>query len=134
MTTDQLAGDAVDHPGEFEAPFFPGQLAVIHHLEQQIAQLALQVIEVAALDGVGHFVGFFEGVRDDGRVGLLDVPRATVLRIAQTVHQVEQVFKAVHHLSSHHKTLWELACQRCSTSVFSDNRGDCNRWQASSHS
>ncbi|MNL40877.1 hypothetical protein D3C87_1632550 [compost metagenome] len=103
MTTDQFAGDAVDHPGKFETPFFPGQLAVIHHLEQQIAQLALQVIEVAALDGVGHFVGFFEGVRNDGRVGLLDVPRATVLRIAQTVHQVEQVFKAVHTKS--HSTL-----------------------------
>jgi hypothetical protein len=99
VTADQLAGDAVDHAGEFEAPFFLGQLAVIDDLKQQIAEFALQMIEVATLDGVGHFVGFFEGVRDDRRVGLLDIPRATVLRIAQTVHQVQQVFKAVHHFS-----------------------------------
>jgi hypothetical protein len=63
MAADQLAGDAVDHAGELETPFFPGQLAVIDHLEQQVAQLTLQVIEVTALDGVGDFVGFFEGVR-----------------------------------------------------------------------
>ncbi len=62
MATDQLAGDAVDHAGKFEAIFFPGQLAVVHHLKQQVAQLALQVIEVAALDGIGHFVGFFQGM------------------------------------------------------------------------
>ncbi|MNR04505.1 hypothetical protein D3C85_1204710 [compost metagenome] len=93
MTADQLSGDAVDHAGELEAPFFPGQLAVIHHLEQQIAQLALHVIEVAALDGIGNFIGFFKGVRDDGGPGLLDVPRTTVLRVAQAVHQVQQVFK-----------------------------------------
>ncbi|MNC32252.1 hypothetical protein D3C75_805970 [compost metagenome] len=88
MTADQFAGDAVDYADEFEAPFFASQLAVIHHLEQQIAQLTLQVIEVTALDRVGDFVGFLKGVRDDGGVRLLDVPRATVLRVAQAVHQV----------------------------------------------
>ncbi|MNT06497.1 hypothetical protein D3C72_1411640 [compost metagenome] len=99
MTTDQLASDAIDHAGKLEAPFFPGQLTVINHLKQQIAQLTLQVIEVPALDGIGDFVSFFKGVRDDGGVGLLDVPWATELRIAQAVHEVKQVFKAVHHFS-----------------------------------
>ena len=59
MTTDQLAGDAVDHTGKLKAPFFARQLAVIDNLKQQVAKLALQMIEIAALDGVGHFVGFF---------------------------------------------------------------------------
>ncbi|MNT51291.1 hypothetical protein D3C72_1882520 [compost metagenome] len=89
MTTDQLAGDAVDHAIKLEAPFFPGQLAVINHLEQQIAEFTLQMIEVPSLDGIGDFVGFFKGVRDDSGVGLLDVPRAAVLRVAQAVHQVQ---------------------------------------------
>ncbi|KWV87284.1 hypothetical protein PFLmoz3_03132 [Pseudomonas fluorescens] len=93
MPANQLTSDAVDHAGKFEAPFFPGQLAVIHHLEQQVAQLALQMVKVAALDGVGHFIGFFQRVRDDGGVGLLDVPRAAVLRVAQAAHQVQQVFE-----------------------------------------
>ncbi|MNZ91440.1 hypothetical protein D3C78_1104270 [compost metagenome] len=91
MATDQLAGDAVDDPGKLEATLFTGQLAVVDHLEQQIAQLTLQVLEIAALDGVGHFVGFFEGVGDDACVGLLEVPRATVLRVTQAGHEVEQV-------------------------------------------
>ena len=89
MTANQLARDAIDHASELEASFLPGQLAVINHLEQQVAQLTLQVIEVTALDGVGDFIGFLEGVRDDGGVGLPDVPRATVLRVAQAVHQVQ---------------------------------------------
>ncbi|MNV48936.1 hypothetical protein D3C71_1408660 [compost metagenome] len=93
VTTDQLAGDAVDHTFKLEAPFFPSQLAVIHHLEQQVAELPLQVIEVTALNGVGDFVGFFQSVGDDAGVSLLDVPRATVLRVAQAVHEVQQVFK-----------------------------------------
>jgi len=80
-------------PANSKPPFFLCQLAVIHHLEQQVAQLALQVIEVATFDGVGDFVGLFQGVRDDARVGLLDVPRAPVLRVAQAIHQVQQVFK-----------------------------------------
>jgi len=96
VTTNQLAGDAVDHAVEFEAPFFPGQLAVIDHLEQQVAQLTLQVLEVAALDGVGDFVSLLQGVGDNRRVGLLDVPGTAVLRVAQTGHEVEQVLKAVH--------------------------------------
>ncbi|MNQ99137.1 hypothetical protein D3C85_1148600 [compost metagenome] len=93
MTANQLAGDAVDHALKLEAPFFPGQLAVINHLEQQIAQFTLQVIEVTALNGVRHFVGFLQGMGDDGPVRLLDVPRTTVLRVAQAVHQVQQIFK-----------------------------------------
>ncbi|MNI49767.1 hypothetical protein D3C73_1043940 [compost metagenome] len=97
MAADELARDAVDDAGKLKAPFFPCQLAVINHLEQQITQLALQVIEVASLDGVGHLVGFLKGVRDDGGIGLLDVPGTAELRVAQTAHQVQQVFKAVHH-------------------------------------
>ncbi|MNE74476.1 hypothetical protein D3C80_1705590 [compost metagenome] len=91
VTADQLAGDAVDHSVEFETAFFARQLAVVNHLEQQVTEFALQVLEVAALDGVGDFVGFFEGVGDDGRVGLLEVPRAAILRVAQAGHEVEQV-------------------------------------------
>ncbi|MOA48289.1 hypothetical protein D3C78_1710180 [compost metagenome] len=88
MAADQFARDAVDHASKFEAPFFQCQLAVIHHLEQQVAQLALQVLEITALDGVGHFVGLLQGMWHDAGVVLLEVPRAAELRVAQAGHQV----------------------------------------------
>lgn len=96
MAANQLAGDAIDHRIELEAPLFPRQLRVVDDLEEQVAQLFAQVVEVAALDGVGHLVGFLEGVRDDGRVALLQVPRATVLRVAQPGHEVKQVVELMH--------------------------------------
>ena len=43
----------------------PGQLAVVDDSEQQIAQLAVQMLEVATFDGIGHFVGLLQRVRDD---------------------------------------------------------------------
>ena len=43
-------------------------------LEQQVAELVLQVGEVAAGDGVGHLVGFLQRVGRDRREGLLQVP------------------------------------------------------------
>ncbi|MNZ82074.1 hypothetical protein D3C78_1007610 [compost metagenome] len=95
MATDQLGGDAVDHRGEVEAALLAAQLAVVDHLEQQVAELARQVGEVAALDGVGHLVGLLEGMRDDARIVLLEVPRAAVLRVAQASHQVQQVVQLV---------------------------------------
>ena len=97
VAPNELAGDAVDHAIELETPLLPGQLAVVDHLEQQVAQLTLQVLEVTALDGVGDFVGLFEGMRDDARVVLLQVPWATVLRVAQAGHEVQQVFEGVGH-------------------------------------
>ncbi|MNN35448.1 hypothetical protein D3C81_1492980 [compost metagenome] len=99
MAANQLAGNAVHHAIELETPLFPGQLAVVDHLEQQVAQLTLQVLEIAALDGVGDLVGFLDGVGNDTRVVLLQVPRAAVLRVAQTGHEVQQVFEGVGHVS-----------------------------------
>ncbi len=52
--------------------------AWIDDLQQQVAQFVLQVVHIAALDGVGYLVGFFDGVGRDGREGLLPVPRAAV--------------------------------------------------------
>ncbi len=46
MSTDQLAGDAVHHLVESEAILFASQLAVIDHLEQQVAQFLAQLREI----------------------------------------------------------------------------------------
>ncbi|MDT4788914.1 hypothetical protein FQZ97_213020 [compost metagenome] len=96
MAADQLAGDGIHHAGELEAPLLLRQLAVIHHLEQQVAKFTGQMVEVATLDGVGHLVGFLDRVRNDAGVVLLQVPGAAILRVAQPGHQVQQVVELVH--------------------------------------
>jgi hypothetical protein len=63
---------------------------VVDDLQQKIAQLFLERRKVVALDGVGHLVGLFDGIRRDGAEGLVDVPRTAVLAIAQPRHDREQ--------------------------------------------
>jgi hypothetical protein len=96
VAADQRAGETVDHVGKLEAPLLPRDLAVIDDLEEQIAQLAGQVGEIGALDRVGDLIGFFNRVGNNACVGLLDVPGAAILRIAQARHEVEQVGQCVH--------------------------------------
>jgi hypothetical protein len=71
---------------------------VEHDLEQQVAELVLQVVQVAALDGVGDFIGFLDRVGSDGDEGLDGVPFATGIRIAEAGHDLDQ---AVNLLQGH---------------------------------
>ncbi|MNE65788.1 hypothetical protein D3C80_1612950 [compost metagenome] len=86
----QFVADGVAHLIEVEQPLLLAHLGVKHHLEQQIAQFITQIGIVLALNGIQHFVGFFQGVRRDGGEGLLTIPRATHLRIAQGFHNGQQ--------------------------------------------
>ncbi len=67
-----------------------GHLGVVDDLQQQVAQLFLERRQVVALDGVGHLVGFLDRVRRDGPEGLVDVPGAAVLAVAQPGHDGQQ--------------------------------------------
>jgi hypothetical protein len=51
---------------------------VKHHLQQEIAEFVTQIVEVAARDGVGDFIGLLDGVGCDTRKILFEVPRADV--------------------------------------------------------
>ena len=50
---------------------------VEHDLEQEVAELVLEVGEIAARNGVGDLIGFFERVGDDGREILLPGPKGS---------------------------------------------------------
>jgi hypothetical protein len=121
VAPNQLAGDAIDHSGEFETPLLLGQLAVIHHLKQQVAQLAAQLLEIALLDGVGDLVGFFQGEWNDARVILLEVPGAAELRVAQPGHEVQKVLQFVH---------WAPFGRSCELSAASCKRSGSTAWRA----
>ena len=47
---------------------------VKYHLQQEIAEFVAQIIEIAARDGIGDFIGFFDGVGNDGGEGLFEIP------------------------------------------------------------
>lgn len=80
VTALQLVADGGAHLIEIEQPLFLPHLSVEHHLKQQVAQLVAQIGVVLPLDGVQHFVSFFQRIRRNGGEGLLAVPRAADLR------------------------------------------------------
>jgi hypothetical protein len=96
-----LGADRVGHVGEVEQAAFLRHLRVEHHLQQQVAQLVAQIGPVAAVDRVGHLVGFLEGVRRDAVEILPHVPRAAALRVAQARHDRKQVVQAVPGRAAH---------------------------------
>ena len=95
MPARHLVADRIDHVGERERALLLRHPRVEHHLQQQVAEFVLEVAHVAAIDRVGDFVGFLDGVRRDGREALLDVPRTAGLRIAQCGHDLEQALDPV---------------------------------------
>ena len=73
---------------------------MINHLEQEIAELVLERVEIVARDRVGNLVSFFDGVGRDGGEALLDVPRAAGVLVAQPRHDGEQVVERVAFLAA----------------------------------
>ena len=94
MAALHLVADRRGHVGKGKRARFLGHARVEHHLQQQIAQLVLEVDHVATIDGIGDFVGFLDGVRGDGRECLPGVPRAAVNGIAQPGHDRQQIIDA----------------------------------------
>ncbi len=61
-----------------------------HHLQQEIAELVAQIVEIAARDRLGNFMGLLDGVGRDGREILFEVPRATAAGGSQRRHDLDQ--------------------------------------------
>ena len=68
---------------------------MVNDLEQEVAKLVLQRIKVVARDRIGDLVSFLDRVRRDGREGLLDVPRAARVLVAQARHDGEEISERV---------------------------------------
>jgi hypothetical protein len=88
-----LVADRACDLGEGKGALLLGHARMEHHLQQQVAQLVAEIVEVATVDRIGHLVGFLDGVRRDGREVLLQVPRAAALRVAQARHDRQQAFQ-----------------------------------------
>ena len=90
MAAQQLLGDRLDHAAEIERALLLGHAGVERDLEQQVAELLAQIVEIAARDRVGDLIGFFERVGRDGREILLEVPRAAGAGRAQRRHDLQK--------------------------------------------
>ncbi len=90
MAVHHLVGDGGRHVVEAEDLGLAGDLAVIDDLQQQVAELFLERRQVVALDGVRDLVGFLDRVGRDAAEGLVDVPGAAMLAIAEPGHDREQ--------------------------------------------
>ncbi|OIQ67200.1 hypothetical protein GALL_512250 [mine drainage metagenome] len=90
MARHHLVGNRAHHIVEGEKTCILRHLRVKHALEQKIAQLALQLAPRLPLDGVGDLIGFLDRIGCDGGEGLLDIPRAAGVGIAQTAHDRQQ--------------------------------------------
>ena len=96
MAADHLLGDMAGDGLEIEGVAFFCEPRVKDDLEQQVAQLVLEGVEVVLRDGVGDLVGFLDGVRRDGRKILFAIPGAAAVGIAQPVHDGEEFFEGGH--------------------------------------
>ena len=95
---------ALDHVAEIEGALFLGHAGVEDDLEQQIAEFVLEIVQVAARDGVGHLIGFLERIGRDGAEVLFEVPGAAGAGRAQRGHDLDQpgnIAGRLHGLRAH---------------------------------
>ena len=90
MPAYHLVADGLRHVVEGEVATLLRDTGVEHHLQQQVAKLVLQIVQVATLDGVRHLVGFLDRIGRHGGEGLDLVPGATVNGIPQTGHDRDE--------------------------------------------
>jgi hypothetical protein len=74
MPPQELGGDRRRDVSEPERALLFGHARMKDHLEQKIAELVLQIIQVATLDRVRDLVGFLDGVRRYAPEVLCQVP------------------------------------------------------------
>ena len=90
MPSDHLGGDRLDHVTERKCVVLLGHAGVVDHLQQEIAELLAQIVEIAARDGVGDLIGFLDGVGRNGREILLEIPGAAAAGRSQRRHDLDQ--------------------------------------------
>jgi len=90
MAAGHLVTNCRYHILEIKLAGIRGDLAVKHHLEQQVAKFVPESKHIIAMDGVRHLIGFLDRIRRDRLEVLHLVPVATILRIAQAPHDFEQ--------------------------------------------
>ena len=90
VAADHFGGNGEDNVAEGKMPGFLGDAGVIDDLEQQIAQFVGQRRHVGLFDRVGDLIGFLDGIGRDGGEGLVLVPGAARIGMAQRRHNLDK--------------------------------------------
>ncbi len=89
MAAQHLVADAARDVVEIEGAGLLGHAGMKHHLEQQVAELVAQILQIIAGNGVCDFIGFLDRVWRDRREVLIDVPGAAFLWIPEPGHYLK---------------------------------------------
>ncbi len=90
MPSDHLGADRLDHVSECERILLLRHAGMEHHLQQEIAEFVSEIVEIAAGDGVGDFIGLLDGIGRDGCEILFEIPGAPAAGRSQRRHDFEQ--------------------------------------------
>ena len=102
VTADHFRRDRGNDIAEIEQVALLGHAGMKHDLKQQVAEFVFQIDHVAAGDGVGDFIGLFDGVGRNRSEILLDIPWASGFRRPQGDHDLEKagnVARGLHRLT-----------------------------------
>ena len=80
VSPDQLLADAARDVAHVERAFLVRELCMDGDLEQEIAELVAQTVEIAGVERLERLIGLLEQMRPQARVRLFLIPRAPVLR------------------------------------------------------
>ena len=87
MAVDEFVAQGVGHVRKVERALLLAELRVEDDMQQQVAQLLADALHVVVRNGVGQFVGLFDGIAAQRVEGLLAVPRTLA---AERVHHLQQ--------------------------------------------
>ncbi len=90
MAPYQLFRDGPDHVAELKQARLLGHPGVKHHLQQQVAKLVAQIVEVTPFDRIRDLIGFLDGVGRNGEEILRQIPRAARAGRAQRRHDLDE--------------------------------------------
>ena len=88
MTADHFFTNARNDVVQCESIELRRDLTVEHHLQQQITEFIFKCDQIVTFNRVGHFIGFFDGIRCDGCKRLLNVPRTAAFGVTQLYHDL----------------------------------------------
>ena len=96
MPADHFLADSPRHVLEGEGARLLGHARVKHHLQQEVAQLVAQGVEVVLRDRLDNLVRLFDGIGSDAGEGLFPIPGTARVRMAQRRHDLKQFLGFTH--------------------------------------
>jgi hypothetical protein len=96
VASGHLLADAGDDVAVVECAGLFRHAGVEDDLEQEVAQLVAEAVEIVALDRVGDLEGLLHRVGGDASEVLPHVPGAATLAIPQPCHDLDQVPRVGH--------------------------------------